>query len=85
MSTTRNEEIVEAVVDTLVGLTQRKMFRSAWSLLQSNINLQDTRIHDAGIILQDLSNEYGDIGELDDCRLRKKLELKVNQVLKFLI
>ena len=76
----------DEIVGTLVGLTQRKLFRSAWSFLQNNVSIQETRVKDAGIIIEDLSNEYGDIGDLkDDCRLKKKLEIDVNQVLKFLL
>lgn len=82
----RNNEITEAIIDSLVGLVQRKLFRSAWNLLQNNLNLQDTRIHDAGVMIENLSNEYGDIGDLkDDCHLKRKIELDVNQVLKFLV
>ena len=83
MTEIKNEE---EIVGTLVGLTQRKFFRSAWNFLENNIDKNETRIHDAGVLLEDLSNEYGDIGELkDECRLKHKLELDVNQVLKFLV
>jgi hypothetical protein len=71
---------------TLVSLTRQKHFRSAWQFLQSNVDPQNIRVYDAGVALQSLSNEFGDIGDLkDECLLRKDLERKVSQVIKLLI
>lgn len=76
----------EVLIGTLVSLTRQKHFRAAWDYLTSNVPPNSTRIKDAGIVLQDLSNHYGDIGNLkDDCLLRKELEQKVERVVALLV
>jgi hypothetical protein len=70
---------------TLISLTRQKNFRSAWTYLQNNVPAEHTRVYDAGVLLEQLSNHYGDIGSLrDDCILKSELEHKVNQVISHL-
>lgn len=71
---------------TLISLTRQQNFRSAWSFLESNVDPEHVRIYDAGVLLQHLSNEYGDIGILkDECTLKKDLDRKVSQVVSHLM
>jgi hypothetical protein len=76
----------DILIPTLISLTQHKKFRSAWGYLQTNVDPEHIRVYDAGVVLQNLSNEYGDIGDLkDDCVLKRDLEMKVRQVIKLLM
>lgn len=76
----------DALIGTLISLTLQKQFRTAWNFLESNVDPRHIRVQDAGILLQGLSQNYGDIGNLkDECLLKKELELKVEQVVKLLV
>ena len=67
----------DSFIGTLMTLASKKQYRSAWTFLSNNVSPDDTRIHDAGILLEHLSNEYGDIGDLkDECQLKRKLDLQ---------
>lgn len=74
----------DALIGTLVNLTRQKNFRSAWTYLQKNIDPQHIRVYDAGVLLQQLSNEYGDIELKEDCHLRKVLDAQSNLIIKLL-
>lgn len=75
----------DSLIGTLINLTHQNKFRSAWSFLQTNVDPEHIRVYDAGVVLQNLSNEYGDIGLLkDDCVLKRDLEMKARQVIKLL-
>jgi len=81
-----NSDEEEVLIGTLIGLTKQKNFRTAWDFLINNIPPNSTRVKDAGIVLQDLSNHYGNIGNLkDECLLRKELEQKVERVISLLV
>ena len=76
----------EAFFGTLVGLTQRQQFRTAWNHLRNNVDPEHVRVYDAGVMLEKLSNEFGDIGNLkDDCQLKRQLNAQVNKVVKMLM
>jgi len=76
----------DSFIGTLIALTKQKQFRTAWTYLEKNVDPNHVRVHDAGIILQNLSNYYGDIGKIqDECILRKELEQKVQQVIQLLM
>lgn len=86
MSNRLNLDDEDSFVGTLINLTQQKSFRSAWNLLEANVNPNNIRIYDAGVVLQSLSNEYGDIGEIrDECLLKKKIDIEVTRVIKLLL
>lgn len=71
---------------TLVSLAQKNQFRTAWNHLINNIDPEHSRVYDAGVILQNLSNEFGDIGPIkDECLLRKNLNNQVEKVIKLLM
>lgn len=81
-----NLQDTETFFDTLISLTRTQKFRTAWTFLENNVDPDNTRVYDAGVLLQDLSNNYGDIGPIhDECVLRKELNIKVNQVISHLI
>lgn len=74
------------IIDTLVGIVKERNFRTAWTLLSKNIPSSNVRVKDAGIELQNLSNLYGDIGNIkDDCVLRRELEQKVERIVALLV
>ncbi len=76
----------EVFFGTLISLTRKQNFRSAWTFLENNADPDNVRIYDAGVLLQHLSNEYGDIGSLkDECSLKQDLNRKVNQVVSHLM
>lgn len=71
---------------TLVSLAQQNQFRTAWNHLISNVDPEHTRVYDAGVILQNLSNQYGDIGAIkDECILKQNLNSQVDKVVKLLM
>lgn len=75
----------DSFIGTLMTLTTKKYYRSAWTYLSNNVNPDHTRVHDAGILLEHLSNEYGDIGDLkDECTLGKKLDMQSNLIIRLL-
>jgi hypothetical protein len=75
----------DMIFGTLISLSQQQRFRSAWTFLKQNINPDHPRVYNAGIILQHLSNQYGDIGKLkDDCVLRFELTRNVEQLIAHL-
>ena len=75
----------DSFIGTLMMLATKKLYRTAWTYLSNNISPDNTRIHDAGILFEHLSNEYGDIGDLkDDCLLKKKLDMQSNLIIKLL-
>jgi len=77
---------VNFIIDNLVQLVQVKLFRSAWSFLISNADPEHALFYNAGVVLQHLSNQYGDIGELkDECFLKKELESHSTKVIQFLV
>ena len=76
---------LDSFIGNVTNLISKKMFRTAWTYITSNVDPDDVRIRDTGILIEQLSNEYGDIGELkDDCILRKKLSMQVNMIIKLL-
>ena len=76
----------DSLIGTLISLTLQKQFRTAWSFLENNIDPRHIRVQDAGILLQGLSHNYGDIGNLkDECLLKKELQVKAEQVIKLLV
>lgn len=76
----------EVFFGTLVSLAQKNQFRTAWNHLRNNVDPEHTRVYDAGVILQNLSNEYGDIGTIkDECLLKKNLNNQVDKVVKLLM
>lgn len=76
----------DVVLQTLVGLVQCKKFRSAWEFLRSNADPEHFRFYNAGVVLQHLSNQYGDIGDLkDECFLQKELDRHASKVVELLI
>ena len=80
-----NLEDEDSFIGTLMGLVNQKQFRTAWKFLETNVDPNHIRVHDAGILLENLSNEYGDIGILrDECLLKKNLEVQATQVIKLL-
>ena len=75
----------EAFIGTLVNLALRHQFRTAWNYLETNVDPDNIRIYDAGVLLQQLSNEVGDIGEIkDECILKSKLEFQAGLIQKLL-
>ena len=75
----------DSFIGTLMTLATKKQYRSAWTYLINNIDSNHIRIHDAGILLEHLSNEYGDIGDIkDECFLKKKLDIQSNLIVKLL-
>lgn len=76
---------MDLVLQTLVGLIQCKKFRSAWNFLKSNADPEHFKFYNAGVVLQHLSNQYGDIGDLkDECFLQKELDRHALKVLELL-
>lgn len=76
---------MDLVLQTLVGLIQCKKFRSAWNFLKSNADPEHFKFYNAGVVLQHLSNQYGDIGDLkDECFLQKELDRHASKVLELL-
>ena len=70
---------------TLIGLAQQQHFRTAWKYLSTNIDPEHVRVYEAGVLLQDLSNQYGDIGLLkDECHLKQTLDRKVERIVSHL-
>lgn len=76
---------VDLVLQTLVSLVQCKKFRSAWNFLRNNADPEHFRFYNAGVVLQHLSNLYGDIGDLpDECFLQKELDGHALKVIELL-
>lgn len=75
----------DLVLQTLINLVQCKQFRSAWTFLKSNADPDHFKFYNAGVVLQHLSNQYGDIGDLkDECFLQKELDHHANKVIELL-
>lgn len=75
----------DMIFGTLISLSQQQRFRSAWAFLKQNINTEHPRVYNAGIILQHLSNQYGDIGRIkDECVLKFELDRNVEQLVAHL-
>ena len=78
-------EELETIVMQLIAHIEKKQFRTAENFLKNNINNNDPRIAPANILIENLSNMYGDIGELkDECFLRKDLDSKSQTIINLL-
>lgn len=76
---------VEFVVQSLVSMTKLKHFRSAWEFLKNNGDPEHVRFYNAGVVLQHLSNQYGDIGNLkDECLLQHELDRHSSKIIELL-
>lgn len=75
----------DTIVSNLLSLCQQHCFRSAWTFLSNNTDPEHVRFFDAGVVLQHLSNTYGDIILKDDCFLKKELEAQTTRITQLLI
>ena len=76
----------DVFIATLAEHTKQKQFRTAWNFLEQNVDPQHVRIYDAGVLLQQLSDEVGNIGNLkDDCQLQRRLDFQASFIERLLI
>lgn len=79
-------QVDDSVLDTLISLAQAKRFRAAWEFIRNNADVEHSRFYNASVLLQHLSNQYGDIGNLkDECILQKELDRQATRVVDSLL